>query len=397
MIRKIAKPSLGLFTAIYFLFLSLFGLGDFFFPDRISRFDDEPIGSVLFFSPEEEALAASVTFSSSPREETVQIRAFGILPIKTVQVRYYPKDQVLCGGELIGIKMKTQGLFVASFGAVQTTDGTLSPGEAAGLKKGDVILECNGVELDSATDFAKLVSKSGSSRLSLTVKRGEETLTKTLTPVLAADGSGWKAGLWVRDGAAGIGTVTFRDPVTGAFAGLGHAVCDAESKTPFPLQKGSVCEASIETILKGENGKAGEIRGKLTSTEVGTLCANTPQGVFGTITTPSSHEKSVPIGLKDEVKTGKATILSTLDQSGKKEYEIEIQEILSKDRDAKNFIIHVTDPDLIAKTGGIIQGMSGSPIIQNGKLIGAVTHVLVGDPTRGYGIFIENMLSTMPE
>ncbi len=397
MIRKIAKPSLGLFTALYFLFLSLFGLGDFFFPDQISRFSDDPIQSVLFFSPKEDALAVSASPAFSLREETVQIRAFGILPVKTVQVRYYPKDQVLCGGELIGIKMKTQGLFVASFGAVQTENGTHSPGEAAGLKKGDVILDCNGVRLDSATDFAKLVSKSGSSSLTLTVQRGEETMTKKLSPVLASDGSGWKAGLWVRDGAAGIGTVTFRDPVTGAFAGLGHAVCDAESKTPFPLQKGAVCQATIESILKGENGKAGEIRGKLTPNEIGSLSSNTPHGVYGTITTPPSDERPLSIGLKDEVKPGKATILSTLDQGGKKEYEIEIQEILAKDRDTKNFIIHVTDPTLLAKTGGIIQGMSGSPIIQNGKLIGAVTHVLVGDPTRGYGIFIENMLSAMPE
>jgi stage IV sporulation protein B len=265
------------------------------------------------------------------------------------------------------------------------------------LKKGDVILDCNGVRLDSATDFAKLVSKSGSSSLTLTVQRGEETMTKKLSPALASDGSGWKAGLWVRDGAAGIGTVTFRDPVTGAFAGLGHAVCDAESKTPFPLQKGAVCQATIESILKGENGKAGEIRGKLTPNEIGSLSSNTPHGVYGTITTPPSDERPLSIGLKDEVKPGKATILSTLDQGGKKEYEIEIQEILAKDRDTKNFIIHVTDPALLEKTGGIIQGMSGSPIIQNGKLIGAVTHVLVGDPTRGYGIFIENMLSAMPE
>jgi stage IV sporulation protein B len=396
MARKLLKYTLSLVLAFYFAFLALFGLGDYLYPDSISRFQGDEVDGLLCFS------FASQEASPSGQEPIIRqegkILAFGFLPVKNVTVSYYPQNGVICGGELFGIRMKTKGLLVSSVGTVETENGPVSPGGLAGLKSGDVLLTCDGVELTSAADFAKLLSKSSSTHL-LTVQRQGSLLEIGLTPAQASDGSGKKAGLWVRDGAAGIGTVTFRDPISGEFAGLGHAVCDAESKTPFPLESGTVCAARVEKVRKGEAGKAGEIRGALEQETVGELVANTSQGVFGRFFSPTKgkEETFLPIGLKDEVKEGDATILCTLDNSGKKEYRVRILKILDKERKTKNFILQITDPALLEQTGGIVQGMSGSPILQNGKLIGAVTHVLIDDPTQGYGILIENMLSGMQE
>ncbi|MBR2615321.1 MAG: SpoIVB peptidase [Clostridia bacterium] len=390
--KQIPARIAALCLLLYFVFLSFFGLGDYLCPDTISRFDGDEPESLFCFSFVPEESDGGQTQSSDYR-----LMAFGLVPVKSVRVNFYPKAEVICGGELFGLRIETGALLVTGLGEIRTDAGTVSPGAAAGLKKGDLLLKANGVTLSDAATFAKIVSRSDGKEVTLSVKRQNEALTLALTPAFSADGGGYKAGLWVRDGAAGLGTVTFRDPVSGAFGGLGHAVCDSESGAVFPLKSGSVCQARIEGILRGENGKAGEIRGTLEKDPYGALSANTSTGVFGTLPCQGDRSPTVPIALKGEVKTGKASLVCTLDSDGKKEYEIEIEEIIGPDRETKNFVLHVTDPALLEKTGGIIQGMSGSPILQNGKLVGAVTHVLVGDPTRGYGIFIENMLGNMPE
>jgi len=397
MIRKTAKGALGLVMVLYFLFLTLFGLGDFLYPDTISRLQGERVEEVFCFSFATDPDGASVlSQSGGVRSQNQKVLAFGFLPIKEVRVNFYPKTELVCGGELFGVRLETEGLLVTSLGTVKTDEGEISPGEKAGIRAGDLIRSADGVELKCASDLVKIIAKSDGHEVKLCLDRDGITQTLSLVPAKSADGSGYKAGLWIRDGAAGIGTVTFFDPISGAFAGLGHAVCDSETGVAFPLAKGTVCQAKIEGIAKGEKGAAGEIRGRLEKDSIGTLQKNTLTGVYGSYDTLPSAD-TLPIGLKGEVQTGKAHIVCTLDETGKKEYEIEIEEIISKDRDHKNLMIHITDPALLEKTGGIVQGMSGSPIIQNGKLVGAVTHVLVGDPTRGYGIFIENMLKNMPE
>ncbi len=398
MFKKIAKGSLSLITLLFFVFLTLLALGDYLYPDTINHWVGEEVPGVLCFSYVEtdKAEETSDAFAMSQTNEG-KILAFGFLPVKEVQVNSYEKTNVICGGELFGVRLQTKGLLVTGLGQVETADGALSPGETAGIQKGDVILKANDIPLDSAASFAKLLSKSGGNALVLELERGGNTQKISLTPAKSLDNSGYKAGVWVRDGAAGIGTVTFRDAQSGAFAGLGHAICDGETGVPFPLGTGSVCLARVESITKGENGTPGEIRGRLENSTIGTLSANGTTGVFGTLEKGCfPAERGVPIALKNEVHTGKADIVCTLDSGGKKEYEIEIEEIIALDRESKNFVLHITDPNLLQKTGGIVQGMSGSPILQDGKLVGAVTHVLVGDPTRGYGIFIENMLDSVP-
>lgn len=389
MTRKIAKAVLSFAMILFFVFLNLFCLGDYFYPDTASLFEGEKLESVLCFSCE--------STSSSETDAQGRIVAFGVIPIKEVSLSYYENAEVFCGGDLIGIRMDTRGLLVTGIDSVQAGDKAVSPGKDAGLKKGDILLMANGVELKSAASFSKIIAKSAGEPIRLDLEREGKALTLLLTPALASDTGAWRAGIWVRDGAAGIGTVTFTDPKTGAFAGLGHPICDSETGIPFPLGSGSVCQAHVESITKGDQGSPGELKGRLEQSRTGLIRSNSACGVFGSFDESPKKGWSVPIGLKSDVKPGKATIYCTLDDSGKQEYEIEIEEIIGKDRDSKNFIVRITDPRLLSQTGGIVQGMSGSPILQDGKLVGAVTHVLVGDPTRGYGIFIENMLSAMPE
>ncbi len=384
MTRKIAKAVLSFVMILFLLFLNLFGLGDYLYPDNASLFEGQRLESVLCFSCE----------TLQTQEE--QVLAFGVIPIKEVNVTFYENREVLCGGDLFGIRLESRGLLVTGIDSIESEGKSVSPGKDAGLKKGDILCKGNGMELKNAATFSKLIAKSEGNPIRLDLEREGKAMTLFITPAKGEEG--YRAGLWVRDGAAGIGTVTFVDPKTGAFAGLGHAVCDSDTGIPFPFGSGTVCHAKVESITKGGEGSPGELRGTLDHTRIGTLEANTLSGVYGKLdqNTPKSG-KSVPIGLKNEVKTGKASIFCTLDSGEKQEYEIEIEEIIGKERDSKNFVLRITDPALLNQTGGIIQGMSGSPILQNGKLIGAVTHVLVGDPTKGYGIFIENMLSGLPE
>ena len=226
----------------------------------------------------------------------------------------------------------------------------------------------------------------------MTVERCGVKKTLTLTPERADDGS-YRLGITVRDGTAGIGTVTFIDPATGAFGGLGHGICDAESGEVIPMRDGAVTEVTLGGVKRGEVGKPGELHGVLRSRTTGVLYTNSDCGVFGHFDTLPTGKEALPIATRDEVKAGAATILSTVHGGEPCSYEVTIGDIDYQSDGTKSFTVKVTDPALIAMTGGIVRGMSGSPIIQNGKLVGAVTHVMVADPTEGYGIFIENMLN----
>ncbi len=325
--------------------------------------------------------------------ETRTLTAFGFLPIKEVTCTYYPPNEVVVGGELFGVRLNAGGVVVTDLGEVDTPDGKCCPAAAAGIQKGDLIVGINEVPIKTIEDFSHILAKAENNALTLSVVRGEQELSLTLQPVRDQDGTS-RAGIWVRDGAAGIGTVTFRDPVTGDFAGLGHAVTDADMNGVFPMESGDVVDASILSLRRSDRGSPGEIHGKLGNQKLGEVKKNCDSGIFGTVEV-LDQPATVPIGNAGELHVGKASILCTLDNNGKKNYEIEIEEILDNDRSQKNMVVHVTDPDLLALTGGILRGMSGSPILQDGKLVGAVTHVLVNDPTRGYGINIENMLNHM--
>ena len=288
------------------------------------------------------------------------------------------------GGQLIGLELSNDTVTVAAF-----DDTCGAAARNAGLQIGDRILSVNGQAISTAEDVRQALKRSDG-EASLTVLRGSKRFTLRIAPTATREGR--RLGVYLRQGIAGVGTVTFYDPESRCFGTLGHGVNDSGGQL-LTMRTGRACAAEVASVKKGKSGDPGQIRGSTSPESIfGTLTKNTPQGVFGTCT-PGISGEPLPVASFDQVHTGPATIRSTVSGIGIQEYSVEIVKIYAEDRaDCRNFLIRVTDPALLKTTGGIVQGMSGSPIIQDGKLVGAVTHVLVNDPQRGYGIFIENML-----
>ena len=286
-------------------------------------------------------------------------------------------------GTVIGLDLQDGTVTVASFDAD-------APAQAAGLQVGDRLISVDGSAVHTVEDIRRALERSDGT-VDITVKRENETLQLQIHPRITGDGP--KLGVYLRQGVTGIGTVTYYDPETGIFGTLGHGVNDPTGKL-LTVRRGNAYPAAVSSVRKGRSGQPGQLVGTLSDkTRRGTFYRNTPQGVFGKTQQPFSG-KAVPVASYKEVHTGKATILSTVQGNTPREYSVEIVKIYAAQREnGRNLLIRVTDPALLEATGGIVQGMSGSPIIQNGKLVGAVTHVLVNDPTTGYGIFIENMLN----
>lgn len=305
------------------------------------------------------------------------------------------KPETVCvGGMPFGVKFFSQGIIIVGFTEIETESGVETPAYDAGLRVNDVITRVNGEPVRNSIELMNIV-EAADDAIEITYVRGGDENTVTFLPSLCASDGKRKTGMWIRDTTAGIGTVTYIKPETGEFAGLGHGICDSESGELLKMERGTVVKVQISGITKGISGTPGELKGYFSSEKSGVLLGNTLCGVYGVFADLPENmieDAETEVGTRDEVKEGEATIWCTLDDNMPHEYCIMIDCINRDSRDNRSFSITVTDPELIEKTGGIVQGMSGSPIMQNGKLIGAVTHVLVGDPTRGYGIFIENML-----
>ena len=299
-----------------------------------------------------------------------------------------------------GIRFYMQGILVAGVTEVISGGGRVSPAGDAGLREKDFILEADGEKLLSVGQLSDILANSGGKAISLRISREGKEKLLSLTPVASDPDGIYRAGMWIRDSAAGIGTVSFIDPESGAFAGLGHGVCDGDTGLLLPLREGSVTEVVVRGIKKGAPGKPGELQGFFAGKDKGVLSANAGTGVYGYFDEkalePASFGEPLPVAKPGELRPGKACIYCTLGEDGVQSYEVEIEHVGSADAACKNFSLHVTDPALLAAAGGIVQGMSGSPVIQDGKLVGAVTHVRISDPTRGYGIFIGNMLENLP-
>ena len=287
----------------------------------------------------------------------------------------------LCpGGDVFGIKIKQSGVTVTEAKGIPA------------LKCGDTILSINGKKVSSSNDIREELSKCHGESVTVRALHSGSEIAVEIRPTLV-DGE-YKLGMTLRDGAAGIGTMTFIDPESGVCGGLGHAICDSDSGQIVAMENGEMCGVVLGGVHRGESGKPGELCGILTEEHLGTLTKNCECGVFGKLDSVGTLTRdAVTVGTREELHAGSATIISTIKNAKSAEYSIEISDIDTSSTGSKSFKIKVTDPTLIALTGGIVRGMSGSPIIQDGKLVGAVTHVMVADPTEGYGIFIENMLS----
>lgn len=295
------------------------------------------------------------------------------------------------GGGTIGIKLFTDGLLVVGLADIPTDGGKISPAKREGIEKGDVLTHINGVRIDSASEFSKTVQNIKNEPVTLTVLKKSCEVQKKLTPVLYPETGEYKLGMWVRDSAAGIGTVTFIMS-DGSFGALGHGISDIDTGDILQIKSGEIVGNKVLSVLKGTKGEAGELRGMFTSASAGTVYSNCDFGIFGTFSRTPISSPELEFGGAEEISVGEARIRSTVEGEKIEEFAIQIEKIQGRNKNGQNMIIKVTDPRLLQKTGGIVQGMSGSPIIQNGKIIGAVTHVFLDDPTRGYGIFIENML-----
>lgn len=328
----------------------------------------------------------------------VKLNLFGKFKVKDMTVNVIPNTKVIPVGKAIGMKLYTDGVLVVGMSEINGK----KPYENTGIQEGDRIIEINNEKVDSTDELIETVNKSNGKQIAVKYKRNEDIITTSIEPAKTDDDQ-YKLGLWVRDAAAGVGTMTFYEPSSGMFAALGHGITDIDTSDLIQIANGELVTTNILSIVKGEKGTPGEIRGTIENgVSFGNIYKNTKYGVYGNVLNKSRLElnsaEEMEVALRNEIKTGKAQILCELQDGKIERYEIEIQKLfINNNEDNKSMVIKVTDKRLIEKTGGIIQGMSGAPIIQNGKFVGAVTHVLVNDPTIGYGVFADIMIKQLKE
>ncbi|MDQ1909513.1 SpoIVB peptidase [Paenibacillus sp. GD4] len=331
----------------------------------------------------------------------MKLKLFGKIPLKTVKVNVVPDLKVIPGGQTIGVKLKSAGVLVVGHHLVSVAeDKKISPGEEAKIQLGDLIVKMNGKAITDVSKVADLVKAAGEAKkpLELTVQRNGQTIDIPLQPAYDVVDKAYRLGLYIRDSAAGVGTLTFYAPDQGVYGALGHVITDMDTQTPIVVGGGEIVHSNVTSISKSQNGEPGEKRAQFSkeSKVLGNIEKNTQFGIFGKMYGAPDHSltnQALPVAFAEEVKEGPAQIYTVLGGQKVEKFDIEVVHVAKQDFPAtKGMVIKITDPRLLDKTGGIVQGMSGSPIIQNGKVIGAVTHVFVNDPTSGYGCFIEWML-----
>lgn len=314
--------------------------------------------------------------------------------VKTVSVRYVERDTVLVSGRPFGIKMFTEGLMVVGFTDFSADGKRINPARSAGLSTGDILLSLDGIALTSNEQMGALVQSGGGRPVRLVYQRQGRQYTARLTPQKSLSDSRWHLGLWVRDSSAGIGTVTYFDDSARTFSGLGHPICDVDTGEIMTLSTGEGVEATITGYTPGKSGSPGELKGQfIAGRAFAGLTANSECGVCGLLAPDYLPQgERMPVAFSHEVQPGPAKMRTTIAGSAPREYDVVIEKVLrGSARAGQNMVIRVTDEELLQKTGGILQGMSGSPLIQNGMLVGAVTHVFVDEPDRGYAIFAETV------
>lgn len=389
------KKAIRIFDVIlFFICVVIFGViiwGNAALPSGVVTYDgnSEPLTKVFTYTGKSTSLAVDRQ-TATPRRENLKL--FGIIPVKEVTVTEKAEQKVMVSGEVFGIKLYTDGVIVVGIQEVQTDSGKKSPSGSAGIEVGDIIVAIDGENVYTSDQVQSILGANNGGSFEVKIKRGERYRDYTVTPVYCEREGCYKAGMWVRDSTAGIGTITFYNKQSGIFAALGHQINDIDTKEIMPMLDGEAVKATVSKIEKSTRGTTGSLECDFTNQTLGKLLSNTDCGIYGAYAEVSECAKEYPVAAIQEVKKGKATLISTVEKGQPKEYEIEITHIgFNENNREKNMIVKVTDKDLIDKTGGIVQGMSGSPIIQNGKLVGALTHVIVGNPQKGYAVFAQTM------
>lgn len=389
------KKAIRIFDVIlFFICVVIFGViiwGNAALPSGVVTYDgnSEPLAKVFIYTGKSTSLAVDRQ-TATPRRENLKL--FGIIPVKEVTVTEKAEQKVMVSGEVFGIKLYTDGVIVVGIQEVQTDSGKKSPSGSAGIEVGDIIVAIDGENVYTSDQVQSILGANNGGSFEVKIKRGERYRDYTVTPVYCEREGCYKAGMWVRDSTAGIGTITFYNKQSGIFAALGHQINDIDTKEIMPMLDGEAVKATVSKIEKSTRGTTGSLECDFTNQTLGKLLTNTDCGIYGAYAEVSECAKEYPVAAIQEVKKGKATLISTVEKGQPKEYEIEITHIgFNENNREKNMIVKVTDKDLIDKTGGIVQGMSGSPIIQNGKLVGALTHVIVGNPQKGYAVFAQTM------
>lgn len=389
------KKAIRIFDVIlFFICAVIFGViiwGNAALPNGVVTYDgnSEPLAKVFTYTGKSTSLAVDKQ-TATPRRENLKL--FGIIPVKEVTVTEKAEQKVIVSGEVFGIKLYTDGVIVVGIQEVQTDSGKKSPSGSAGIEVGDIIVAIDGENVYTSDQVQSILGANNGGSFEVKIKRGERYRDYTVTPVYCEREGCYKAGMWVRDSTAGIGTITFYNKQSGIFAALGHQINDIDTKEIMPMLDGEAVKATVSKIEKSTRGTTGSLECDFTNQTLGKLLSNTDCGIYGAYAEISECAKEYPVAAIQEVKKGKATLISTVEKGQPKKYEIEITHIgFNENNREKNMIVKVTDKDLIDKTGGIVQGMSGSPIIQNGKLVGALTHVIVGNPQKGYAVFAQTM------
>lgn len=337
-----------------------------------------------------------------PGKVDMQLKLWGYIPLRSIAIESIANQRVVVGGHSIGVILQSKGIMVVGFAPILSTTGHKEfPARDEGLEIGDLIMKANNKQVDSENDLARIIDETGDKDVTLLIKRSGKNISIAVPTAYCPETNRHRIGLYVRDGIAGVGTLTFWDPKTKNYAALGHIIIDADTKKGIDVLRGKIVSASIQTVKAGQPGKPGEKIGIFNeeSSLSGTISKNTYFGIYGKTAEEIVNPKvdySMEIGYAHQVVTGKAQIYTVINGEEIEKFDIEIEKIHPERENGKGMVVRVTDSRLLSLTGGIIQGMSGSPIVQNDRVIGAVTHVFLNDPTRGYGIFMDNMLSEMP-
>lgn len=387
----------GIFALCLIIIYSFIVFGNIVLPDKIEAYSTKKIEYKSVYSVENNSLY-QVDYQNSSKVSPVEndIKLLGIIPVKTTSIIQSKPKKVSVSGESFGIKLYTDGVIIVGIRDVETDKGKCNPAKEAGLEKGDIIIEINGKKVYSADSVTDILNDNNGKDYKITVKRNGNYKEFLLKPAYSSSQGCYKVGLWVRDSTAGVGTITYYDKSNNTVSALGHPITDVDTNEIMPILDGEAVRATVTRIYKSKAGEAGSLCCEFTNDIIGTLKKNCQSGIYGKYTCTLKNTYEYEVASPNEIVRGPVQILCTIDSGKAKFYNAQISRISYREnKKGKNMVVKITDERLLEKTGGIVQGMSGSPIIQNGKLVGALTHVIVDSPEKGYAIFAQDMVDEL--